>query len=91
LIKILNLINGKLRVQAKLDQIYKNIIPYVQETIEYPLIITINTLNDLNNYWLAGFTDGQHSCLYNNKRGKDESSLKIHDGSFQIKILNRKN
>ena len=55
LLKILNLINGKIRSENKLTQINKNILsnPYFKLMSNF----TINPDLDLNNYWLAGFSD----------------------------------
>ena len=70
IIRVIKLINGKIRGQSKLNQIRKVLaLPRYSEIKD--LIIKLNISNDFNNYWLAGFTDG--------------------DGSFQIKILYRKN
>jgi hypothetical protein len=55
--KVLKLINNCIRQQTKLDQIQKNIIPY----LELPYQINLNNSNELNNYWLAGFTDADGS------------------------------
>jgi hypothetical protein len=64
IIKVLNLINGKIRHKNKLDQIKNNIFskPYF-ENFEKDLItlFTLNTTNNLNNYWLAGFADADAS------------------------------
>jgi hypothetical protein len=54
---ILNLINGKLRTQFKLEAINK----YILNTYKNPLYLKdkfhLNTSLDLNNHWLAGFLD----------------------------------
>ena len=59
LLKILNLINGKIRSENKLTQINKNILsnPYFKLMSNF----TINPDLDLNNYWLAGFSDADAS------------------------------
>lgn len=67
---IINLLNGKLRVIFKLECIIKNITNIYVTPLNILHPLTLNTSNNLNNYWLAGFTDA--------------------DGSFQIKLLNRK-
>lgn len=59
IIKVLELINGKIRSQQKLDQIKNNIFsnPYFNNFINF-----INNSNyDLNNNWLAGFSDADAS------------------------------
>jgi hypothetical protein len=54
LVKVLNLINGKLRTQKKLDQILKNIISHPLfsnvKKEDLPLFFSIQTDDDLNNY-----------------------------------------
>ena len=78
--KVINLINGKLRVQFKIDAINKNIINAYSGTFvsgatprgasgAYQIKdeLHLNTSSDLDNHWLAGFLDA--------------------DGSFQIKTL----
>ena len=59
LLKILNLINGKIRSENKLRQITKNILSnsYFNSIINF----TCNSDLDLNNYWLAGFSDADAS------------------------------
>lgn len=72
--KVINLINGKLRVQFKIDAINKNIINAYSGTFGFPSgayqikdELHLNTSSDLDNHWLAGFLDA--------------------DGSFQIQTL----
>jgi len=57
--KVLELINGKIRSQSKLDQIYNNIIsnPYFSKYT----CINLNTEASLDNYWLSGFADADAS------------------------------
>ena len=59
IIKVLKLINGKIRSQQKLDQIKNNILsnPYFINFINF----FINNNSDLNNYWLDGFSDADAS------------------------------
>lgn len=64
LVKVLNLINGKIRYQNKLDQIKNNIfsklyfINFEKDLIES---FTLNNSTNLENYWLAGFSDADAS------------------------------
>ncbi len=52
LIKVINLINGKIRKISKLNQII-NLINNLKFSINFEL----NTSNNLQNHWLAGFSD----------------------------------
>jgi len=59
LIKVLSLINGKIRSEKRLDQIKNNILsnPYFNMFSNF----SINTNADLNNHWLTGFSDATAS------------------------------
>jgi hypothetical protein len=72
LVKVLSLVNGKLRYESKINNINNKLIPYLNSLKSNPSLnsISLEKTNDLNNHWLAGFSDA--------------------DGSFQIKILERK-
>ena len=60
--KVLNLINGKLRTNNKLDQIKNNILSQIKFKEFSDLVkISLNSSNDLNNLWLAGFSDADAS------------------------------
>jgi hypothetical protein len=55
--KVINLVNGKLRIQYKIDAIDKHILNVYNTPLEIKEKLHINTSSDLNNYWLAGFID----------------------------------
>lgn len=60
--KVINLINGKIRTESKFNQIIINILNHdryaeFKKTIQFKL----NLNNDLNNHWLAGFSDADAS------------------------------
>lgn len=82
--RVIKLINGKLRSQSKLDQIYNNILnhpnfSYIKKVIN----LTLNKSNDLKNLWLAGFSDADAS--FQIKLVKRESRNKIEVRlNFQI-------
>lgn len=59
--KVLNLVNGKLRVQFKLDSIEKYILSYYKEPLNLKHKLHLNTSSDLENHWLAGFLDADAS------------------------------
>lgn len=77
ILKVINLINNKVRNIKRYEQILNNILKhpsYINENIHFRIndVTNINNIGHImNNHWLAGFTDA--------------------DGSFQIKILNRQN
>lgn len=59
ILKIINLINGKLRTINKFNQVI-NVLghsKYIKENIEFK----INDSNDFKNHWIAGFTDADAS------------------------------
>lgn len=62
LIKVINLINNKLRTLTKYNQVINNILNHslyhkFKENIEFK----INSNNDFKNHWLAGFSDADAS------------------------------
>lgn len=59
--KVINLVNGKLRIQNKIDAIDKHILNVYKNPLEIKEELHINTTSDLNNHWLAGFTDADGS------------------------------
>jgi hypothetical protein len=78
LLKVINLINGKIRTENKFNQIVNNILnsSRYQEFIidkngNLTFVFKLNINRNLENHWLAGFSDA--------------------DASFQIKILNLNN
>ncbi len=86
--KVLNLINGKLRSpllllrssssSSKLNQINNNVLTH-SRFIEYGkgLVLTLNSSSDLNNHWLAGFSDADASFQIKlvNRNNKTEVRL----------------
>ena len=82
ILRIVNLINGKLRTKHKFNQVLNNVInnnKYKDLTNKF----IFNTSNDFYNYWLAGFTDADGSfqvkIVNRNTRNKPEIRL-----NFQI-------
>ena len=59
MLKILSLINGKIRSENKLNQIKNNILSnsYFNNISNF----SIQSNTDLNNYWLSGFSDADAS------------------------------
>ena len=60
--KVINLINGKLRTKDKLDQIRNNILSHIKfKSFSNLINMSFTSSNDLNNLWLAGFSDADAS------------------------------
>ena len=60
--KTITLINGKIRSHSKLDQINKNILSHLKFTdFSKTFSLNLNQTSDLNNHWLAGFSDADAS------------------------------
>jgi hypothetical protein len=60
IVKVINLVNGKLRLLSKFNQVINSII---NNKLDHELKIkfTMNTSLDFNNHWLAGFSDADAS------------------------------
>ncbi|BEJ18295.1 LAGLIDADG homing endonuclease (mitochondrion) [Cutaneotrichosporon spelunceum] len=66
---VLLLINNKLRTQNKYNQVINNVLTHFKEPISFKL----NESSDLNNHWLAGFSDADASFqvkILNRDNGK---------------------
>ena len=82
IIKVLNLINGKLRTINKFNQVKYNLLnnpKYLKENLE----ILINETNDFNNHWIAGFSDADASFQIKIVHKKDRPNPEIRL-NFQI-------
>lgn len=82
--RVINLINGKLRSQSKLDQISNNILNHPNfSDINKVINLTLNTSNDLKNLWLAGFSDADASFQIKlvNREYKNKTEVRLN---FQI-------
>ncbi len=91
IIRILNLINGKLRTEHRFNQVVNNVLA----NDKYKLLnikFTINLSNDFANHWLAGFTDADGSfqikIINRSTRNKPEIRLnyQIDQKSDQLLI-----
>ena len=60
ILKVINLINGKLRTKNKFYQVIDNVLKNTKYS-EHNINFTINSSNDFNNHWLAGFSDADAS------------------------------
>lgn len=80
MLEVLNLINNKLRTENKFNQVINNVLshePYID--IRDTFMFNMNLTNDLNNHWLAGFSDADASfqlkVLESENRNKVEIRL----------------
>ena len=92
IIKVLELINGKIRSQQKLDQIKNNILSLPNFNHFMNLCIP-NNLN-LNNHWLAGFSDAHASfqiklIVRRNKKTEVRLNFQIDQKNNDLLILIR--
>ena len=77
--KVLNLINGKLRTIKKLNQIDNYIINnkrFLQFKSDFKFKLNLN--NDLNNHWLAGFSDADASFQIKCINREDRSEIRLN-------------
>lgn len=77
LIKVLYLIDNKIRNFSILKQIESNLLPYLNDQIF--LKINLNKDNNFNNYWLTGFIDA-NGLFINNKY----FILELHNHNINI-------
>ena len=60
ILNVLNLINGKLRTEHRFKQVTNNILNQTSYK-DLALSFTMNSSNNFNNHWLAGFSDADAS------------------------------
>lgn len=82
LLKVINLINGKIRRESKFYQITNNILSN-PNYIEYSKIVNfkLNLNKDLKNHWLAGFSDADASFQIKVLNRNDRAEVRLN---FQI-------
>ncbi len=80
--KVINLINGKIRTENKINQIINNILtPDNFAELSRNINFKLNSDKDLNNYWLAGFSDAKASFQIKVLNRNDRVEVKLN---FQI-------
>jgi hypothetical protein len=86
--KIIYLINGKIRSQNILTQIEKNILTNIN--FKNLTFFNLNTENNLNNHWLAGFCDANSSFQINifNKDNINDIQLNFQKNYINKELLN---
>jgi hypothetical protein len=82
MLNVINLINGKLRAEHRFNQVVNNVLShtkYADQNINF----TIDSSKNLDNHWLAGFSDADASGA------GLQAGCASHQASFQIKIIKR--
>ena len=82
IIKVINLINGKLRTFNKFNQVINNILAHSKYT-KRDINFEMNKSNDFNNHWIAGFSDADASFQIKFVEKKDRPKPEIRL-NFQI-------
>ncbi len=89
---IINLINNKIRTNSIFNQITNNILlnpKYID--FSKTIILSLNTGNDLENHWLAGFSDAdanfQIKLIKRNKRIKVKLNYQIDQKQYYLLVL----
>lgn len=60
MLQVINLINGKLRTKHKFDQVVNNVLNHNKYT-DQNIHFTLDSSKNLDNHWLAGFSDADAS------------------------------
>ena len=90
--KVINLVNGKLRSNNKLNEISTNILNHPKfKNFSYITTLNLNTSNDLDNLWLAGFSDADSSfhikLIYRNNRLEVRLNFQIDQKENDFLVL----
>ena len=88
ILNVLNLINGKLRTEHRFNQVIDNILSHAKYK-NLGTKFTINSSNDFNNHWLAGFSDADASFQIKiiNRIIRNKSEIRLNYKIDQKKIL----
>lgn len=95
ILKVLNLINGKLRTENRFNQVINNILNHDRYK-DINIKFTMNLTDDFNNHWLAGFSDADASfqvkVINRTARNKPEVRLNYQiDQKSNILLMKIKN
>ena len=60
MLQVINLINGKLRTKHRFDQVVNNVLNHTKYT-DQNIHFTLDSSKNLDNHWLAGFSDADAS------------------------------
>ena len=82
IIDLVNLINGKLRLEDRFNQVINNIInnDKYKDIKHEAFNFTLNSSNNFNNHWLAGFTDadGSFQIKIINRTSKSRPEIRLN-------------
>lgn len=86
--KVITLINNKIRIENKLDQIVNNILSHERyKEFKEKINLKLNKENDLNNSWLSGFSDADASFQIKLIYRKDKIEVRLNFQIDQKKII----
>lgn len=84
MLRVINLINGKLRTEHRFNQVVNNILSYTKWGSLYKNInFTMDSSKNLDNHWLAGFSDADASFQIKIIKGITRNKAEIRL-NFQI-------
>ena len=77
--KVINLVNNKIRTSNKIDQIINNILNHKKFfELKENTIIKPNITENLENHWLAGFSDADASFQIKILKRKDKTEIRLN-------------
>ena len=77
--KVISLVNNKIRTSNKIDQIINNILNHKRfSELKKNIIIKPNISENLENYWLAGFSDADASFKIKILKRKDKTEIRLN-------------
>nr|YP_009445529.1 LAGLIDADG endonuclease [Bipolaris cookei]ATV95695.1 LAGLIDADG endonuclease [Bipolaris cookei] len=82
MLNVINLINGKLKTEHRFNQVVNNVLSHTKYA-DQNSNFTIDSSKNLDNHWLAGFSDADASGA------GLQAGCASHQASFQIKIIKR--
>lgn len=90
--RVISLINGKFKSRSKLNQIKRNILGHTKYTdFSNSITLSISKNDDLNNHWLAGFSDADASfqikLISRNKKTEVRLNYQIDQKENHLLIL----
>ena len=92
MLRVINLINGKIRTEIKFNQITNNIFNHAKYAgLKQTISLKLNTDKDLKNHWLVGFSDAEASfqikVLNRNNRTEVRLNFQIDQKNNSVLLL----